>query len=129
MNRRQRAFALEYSLDHNGARAAVRAGYSERRSKQQASVLLARPDVVAEVARLDAELAGRLGLTQESMIGEFLFYHEEAKAGRMPAMAGIRGLEAAAKMSGFMVERSESVSTEVKVWTLTFDRDLEPNAE
>jgi hypothetical protein len=47
----------------------------------------------------------------------------------MPATAGIRGLEAVAKMSGFMVERSESVSTEVKVWTLTFDRELEPPAE
>ena len=126
MNPRQTRFAEQYSVDHNGARAAVRAGYSERRAKHTATELLLRPDVVAEVARLDAELAGRLGLTQESMIGEFLFYHEEAKAGRMPAMAGIRGLEAAAKMSGFMVERSESVSTEVKVWTLTFDRELEP---
>ena len=103
MNDRQRRFAEQYSVDHNGA--------------------------AAEVARLDAKLAGRLGLTQESMIGELLFYHEEAKAGRMPAMAGIRALEAVAKMSGFMVERSEAVSTEVKVWTLTFDRELEPFEE
>ena len=47
------------------------------------------------------------------------------KRGEIPAQVGLRGLENYAKMTGVLVERSESVSTEVRVWTLTFDRELE----
>ena len=46
MNSRQRAFAREYAVDHTGAAAAVRAGYSSVRAKQTERDLLARPDVV-----------------------------------------------------------------------------------
>jgi hypothetical protein len=63
------------------------------------------------------------------MVGELLFYHEEAKAGRMPAMAGIRALEAVAKMSGFLVERSVRQEDVRVVYTLNLDRELEPLAE
>ncbi len=85
------AFTLEYAVDHNGAAAADRAGYSEARARQTAYELLHRPDVVAEVERLDADLVEKVGPTREAMLAEFLFITPEAKADRMPAMAGIGG--------------------------------------
>ena len=128
MNERQRAFALEYSVDQNGsaAAAAVRAGYSERRSKQQASVLLARPDVAAEVARLDELVSVELGVSKNWIVERAKRYVDGSFGGEFPPTVGVRALELPAKMTGALVERSESVSTEVRVWTLTFDRELEP---
>ena len=57
MNSRQRAFAREYAMDHNGAAAAVRAGYASVRAKQTARDLLLQPDVADDVAQLDAVTA------------------------------------------------------------------------
>jgi len=118
-------------VDGNGSAAAVRAGYAVSRAKQTASELLKRPDVVAELARLDAGLAvgnetGDGSVTREWLLSEMLGYHERGLRGEVPAMVAIRGLANYAKMPGNLVERSESVSTEVRVWTLTFDRELEP---
>ena len=130
MNKRQLAFVREYVVDGNGSAAAVQAGYSVGRAKQTASELLKRPDVVAELGRLGAGLVeGGGSVTREWVLEEMLAYHQRGKRGEVPAMVGIRALENYAKMTGVLVERSESVSTEVRVWTLTFDRELEPNAE
>lgn len=132
MNKRQKAFALEYAVDGNGSAAAVRAGYSVTRSRQTASELLKRPDVVAELARLSATIVEGDGpVTREWVLLEMLDYHVRGKRGEVPASVAIRGLENYAKMTGVLVERSVSVSTstEVKVWTLAFDRELEPPAE
>ena len=125
MNRRQLAFAREYAVDHNGAAAAVRAGYAQSRARITSSELLRRPDVMAELARLGASVATAADVTREWFLAEFLGYHQGAKEGRYPASVGIRGLEDAAKMTGSMVERSESASSEARVFTLHFDRDLE----
>ena len=129
MNRRQLAFAREYAVDHNGAAAAVRAGYAQSRARITASELLRRPDVMAELARLGASVATVSDVTREWFLDEFLGYHQGAKEGRYPASVGIRGLEAAAKMTGNMVERSESASSGARVFTLNFDRDLEAEPE
>jgi phage terminase small subunit len=45
MTPKRRLFAEQFVLDHNGAAAAVRAGYAPRSARQMASELLARPDV------------------------------------------------------------------------------------
>jgi len=129
MNKRQLAFAREYAVDRNGAAAAVRAGYAQSRARITASELLRRPDVMAELARLGASLATASDVTREWFLDEFLGYHQGAKEGRYPASVGIRGLEDAAKMTGNMVESSESVSSEARVFTLNFDRELEAVGE
>ncbi len=49
---KQRAFVVEYLKDRNGAQAAIRAGYSERTARQQASELLTKPDIAAAVSNL-----------------------------------------------------------------------------
>ena len=40
-----------------------------------------------------------------------------------------RALQTLSRIAGLQVRRTESVSTEVKVWTLHFDRDLESEQE
>ena len=129
MNSRQRAFVVEYAADHNGAQAAVRAGYSPGRAKQTARDLLLKPDVASEVAKLDAVTAEELGITKLWILSGLKRLAEGSLLGDYPATVGVRAYESLAKMSGFLVERSESVPKELKVWTLTFDRELEPPVE
>ena len=124
MNTKQQRFVDEYVLDHNAAKAAVRAGYSPARGKQTGYRLMQMPDVATAIQRLDHEFAERVGITREELLQQFLGYHERGLRGEVPASVGIRGLEDAAKLSGLMVDRSESVSTGTRVFTLNFDRDL-----
>ena len=68
------------------------------------------------------------GITREDLLAQFLDYDEGAKACRYPPKVGIRGLEGAARLLGHL-ERRGSVSTELKVFTSRFDRDLEGERE
>ena len=65
MNPKQRAFVREYLIDHNATQAAIRAGYSKRTARQQASDLLAKPDISASVKASDEKLNAKAGLTAE----------------------------------------------------------------
>ena len=116
-------------MDHNGAAAAVRAGYSKGRAKMTARDLLMKPDVADEIAKLDAVTAEELGVTKLWIVSTAKTLVDRSLTGEVPATVGVRALEFLAKMSGFLVERSESVSTELKVWTLHFDRELKPLEE
>ena len=129
MNTKQKQFVHEYVLDHNATRAAVRAGYSPARGKQTGYRLMQMPDVAAAIQRLDHEFAERVGITREELLEQFLDYHTRGKRGEVPPQVGLRGLELAAKLTGNMGERSESASSEVRVVTLNFDRDLTAEPE
>jgi phage terminase small subunit len=50
LSARQRQFVAEYLVDRNGAQAAIRAGYSPNRAKQQANILLKTPVIKSAVA-------------------------------------------------------------------------------
>lgn len=63
----QRLFALEYIVDLNATRAAIRAGYSERTAAQLAYQLLQNPLVAAEVARLQDEKAQRIKMDADRL--------------------------------------------------------------
>ncbi len=65
LNPKQRAFVREYLKDHNATQAAIRAGYSERTARQQASDLLAKPDISEAVRVGDERLNEKAGLTAE----------------------------------------------------------------
>jgi phage terminase small subunit len=70
MNERQRLFCLEYAIDRNGTRAAIRAGYAESKASLAANRLLKRDDVRAEIdAALGASMR-RINLTREAVIAE-----------------------------------------------------------
>ena len=52
---KQKCFINEYLIDLNATQAAIRAGYSPRTAKQQASRLLTNVDVAAAVATAKRE--------------------------------------------------------------------------
>ena len=75
---KQAAFVREYLVDHNGAQAAIRAGYSPRRAENQASYLLAIRKVASAVAAGQAALAKRTEITAERLLNEvWAMAHEE----------------------------------------------------
>lgn len=65
-------FAREYIKDLNATQAAIRAGYSEKSAKEQASRLLTNVNVKAEIERLKAERNQRLELSADRVIQELI---------------------------------------------------------
>jgi hypothetical protein len=65
LNGRQEAFCRHYAAGWTAERAAERAGYSHRSAANQGYRLLRRPDVLARLSQLYAQLAGetQLGTT------------------------------------------------------------------
>lgn len=59
LNPQRRRFVEEYLVDLNGTEAAIRAGYSRRSAKAQASQLLAVPEVQAAVSEAQASRSER----------------------------------------------------------------------
>lgn len=54
MNPKQSRFVAEYLKDSNATQAAIRAGYSKKTARQQASDLLTKPDIAAAVKKRTA---------------------------------------------------------------------------
>lgn len=65
---KQERFCQEYVVDYNGAQAAIRAGYSERTARNQACVLLTKPNILARVRELQAEQVQRLSISQDYVV-------------------------------------------------------------
>lgn len=64
---KQIAFVQEYCKDYNGTQAAIRAGYSPRTANEQASGLLAKPNIKAAIREhLDKNL-----ITAERVLAEY----------------------------------------------------------
>lgn len=70
MTARQERFVAEYLVDLNAARAAVRAGYSEKYAAQGGYSVLRHPEVQREIKRRREELQSRLEITQEMVLSE-----------------------------------------------------------
>ena len=73
----QRLFALEYIVDLNGTRAAIRAGYSARTAAQQAHQLLRNPLVLAEIDVQKKARLKRIAMDADALL---LRLFEEADA-------------------------------------------------
>ena len=129
VDQRHRRFAEEYSVDHNGAQAAIRAGYAVARAKQTAWRLLQKPDVAQMVARLDEEKSEELGISRRLVVQRAEHFIEGAMAGDYPGNVGMRALELEAKLLGLFGERSEHTDQAEVVYRLKFDRDLEAEGE
>jgi phage terminase small subunit len=68
LNDKQARFVAEYLVDLNATQAAIRAGYSAKTARQQASELLAKPDIAQAVARAQEKRAQRTGITAEKVL-------------------------------------------------------------
>jgi len=71
LTEKQERFCQEYLIDLNGAKAAIRAGYSERSAKEEASRLLTNDNVSKRLCTLRKPLAEKVGITQEMVLNEF----------------------------------------------------------
>lgn len=81
MNERQRRF-VDHFLTHGIAeRAAVEAGYSERRAKVTGSELLKRPDVAAAIRKAQDDRAERLGISADWVVQQAVEIVEQARRG------------------------------------------------
>lgn len=67
---KQEKFCLEYLIDRNGTRAAIRAGYGEAGAGVTACRMLKKPNIIARVRELQAEEADRLSLTADAVLME-----------------------------------------------------------
>ena len=68
LTERQKAFAREYLVDYNGTKAAIRAGYSKRTARVQASALLTKPNIRTELARLARPIAKKAELKASTLL-------------------------------------------------------------
>ena len=72
INRKQQAFIDAYMYDdeckYNGAKSAIKAGYSAKTAKEIASQLLAKPLIKLEVERIEADRRAKLHLNEDQII-------------------------------------------------------------
>lgn len=67
---RQEQFIAEYLVDLNATQAAIRAGYSEKTAREQASRLLSNVNISQRIAEKRQELADNAGLSVERVLQE-----------------------------------------------------------
>jgi phage terminase small subunit len=105
---KQAAFCREYTKDCNGTAAAKRAGYSERTANEQAARLHAKPQVSAEVQRLQNEAAATAQVTVASLLIEAEQARVLAREGGQPA-AMVSATVLKAKLCGLLVDKHEDI--------------------
>lgn len=151
MTERMRAFVREYTKDHRGKDAAIRAGYGEKSAKFQASKLLARADIREAVAAREAAMADELGMTHEWILAKLRDVIEvattpvpkihqgkavqvvvdglEQLVTEIDAAAATRALEAVMKHRGMLDERPQIKIDATVEYTLTLDGELADTEE
>ena len=70
VTKQQNKFISEYIKDYCGVKAAVRAGYSEKSARAQASTLLTKPNIQKAITREEAKLQNRFLATKEKILKE-----------------------------------------------------------
>lgn len=111
---KRRAFAREYVLDSNGTAAAIRAGFSERSAKSQASQLLDMPCVKEEVARLQADAAEAQNVTMGRLYG---LLNEACQIARRKESASgmVAAVTAIAKLAGLWIEKTDDLAARAQI--------------
>lgn len=72
LNARQLMFCQEYLFDMNATQAAIRAGYSAKTAGAIGHENLKKPEIKAEIDRLVAERAARIGITTDMVANRWL---------------------------------------------------------
>jgi phage terminase small subunit len=97
---KQLRFLEEFLIDGNGTAAAIRAGYSKRSAKMQASRLMTNDDVLRALDERRRRLAGDFRIKHEDVLAGFLVAIQRASDQDNPA-AMISGWREVAKLLGF----------------------------
>ncbi len=83
---KQQCFIEEYLIDLNAAQSAIRAGYSEKTAKQQASRLLTNVDVAAAIAKAKRERSEATKIDAEWVLRELVKLHKRVTQQITPAL-------------------------------------------
>ncbi len=147
LTKKQKAFAHQYSVDHNGTQAAIRAGYSEKTAKNAASRMLANVAVKQLVEKLDSDTFAAAGFDAVEMLTEAWDestrlqpkIHRGKPVTYVDADGEVREVvefvsdRLAAKVLDIVAPSlglsSQSVTTETIAYTLALDRDLSGEAD
>ena len=68
----QERFCQEYIIDLNASQAAIRAGYSEKSARSQASEILTRPNITERLQELLDQRSKRTAITADRVLHELL---------------------------------------------------------
>ena len=96
---KRQAFVREYIIDHNGTQAAIRAGYSEKTAKQQASRLLSNVYIAKCISKIRTARVNALDFGKDDLIAyrisviESPTASEKEKAQAATALQKIWGME------------------------------------
>lgn len=101
---KQQRFVQEYLQDHNGAQAAIRAGYSESAARQQGSRLLTDPRVLAAVRAGQKKVAKKAEVTVDSLMAE-LEQARKLALKEKQASAAVTATMGKGKLAGLLVEK------------------------
>lgn len=71
MNSQQKQFCDEYLLDLNATQAAIRAGYSEKTARSQASVLLDNEELIEYISAKQKRISQKLDWSFEKVLLRF----------------------------------------------------------
>ena len=100
-NKKHLKFIDEYMIDLNGSEAAIRAGYSKKTARSQASRLLTNADIMSEIKDRQAKAAKSSGVSRDEIIADLKRIKDECKAkGEYPPYA-LKAIEILCKMLGF----------------------------
>ena len=83
---KQQCFIEEYLIDLNAAQSAIRAGYSEKTAKQQASRLLTNVDVAAAIAKAKRERSEATKIDAEWVLHQAVELHRRCMQEIKPAL-------------------------------------------
>ena len=103
---KQMAFCREHVLDNNGAQAAIRAGYSKRTAKSQASRLLTNVNVQALIAKLTAKVEAKALWSAQEIAEKIQELAADALAAGDRAQAN-RSLELLGKIRAMFTEKTQ----------------------
>ncbi len=105
MSPKQQAFVREYLVDHNGAAAAIRAGYSPKTSKQKAHQLTKK--LAVEIAGGEFLADAKAERRREDLLREVMEITRSAAAAGRHDVA-LRGLELEGKLRGWLVNKQQT---------------------
>src|SRR2546422_11565497 len=104
LSSREARFCEEYGIDSCAAKAAERAGYSQKTARSQGSRLLARRAVAAAIREAREKRSGAVALKKEEVERELRLI---ALSDTQKTSDRLRALELAARILGLLVDRSE----------------------
>jgi len=109
---KQERFVAEYLVDHNAAAAARRAGYSKKTANQIGNENLSKPDIDAAIKAREREIAKKLEVSQERVVGELaaIAFHEasDTPEAELKVSNKLKALELLGKHLGLFSDKAEA---------------------